>query len=601
MIGFAHPLRLLWAIPLAGLVLVMLRLQLTALAWLAENVAARYLGQLTRSRPSTMRLHIAFLFVAGLLLLVASAGPYRIGPGEQVVETQTVVLIIDASLSMGAGDASPHPVTGDEIESRIDMAKILCQELIAVMPDSGFALLTFSGEAVIHSPPTRDHDALQVLLGALDYHIYSQNMGSRFSSAFAAVIHMMRAGTGRYQVVLLSDGELSMDDDYGDQLSILAGQGVPVHTVGIGSREWQKMSVYNLDDVINGVDEPRTAAEYQTRRERKELERMSGLTGGEALIVEYGDWVEELQAELLTAELDTVVSGSEQRIDLSRYPLAGFLLCFLIETIGLARRRPTMTAIKGSSATSLLVCLTCLVTGCGSPLLKSHLLNEKGIAHYNHEAHQQAASRFEQSAALKVREHVPVYNLANTYLARGDFTTAHELYEQAMRLQPKLAEAFYNDGHTLYRWGTAEIDPSGCQLDRTRTLWQQALNRFVKVTGLVGTTSTLGRAAEANRIHIEQALKELDRLAEECPQSDSGGGGGGGGGQEGGSEGGGGGSDGGDGAAPPPLSQEEQDQLAAALQRARANAAEASGYRQSRANQLTKESAEGVSGKKIWW
>jgi tetratricopeptide (TPR) repeat protein len=594
MIAFDHPLHLLWLIPLAVLVLVVLRLQLAALAWLGRNVATRFLGQLTRLRPSTLKLHIAFLFVAGALLLVAAAAPYRIGPGEQVVETQTVVLIIDASLSMGAGDASSHPVTGDEIESRIDVAKVLCQELVGLMPDTSFALITFSGEAVIHSPPTRDHHALQTLLGALDYHIYSQNMGSRFSSAFAAVIHMMRAGTGRYQVVLLSDGELSMADDYSDQLSILAGQGVPVHTVGIGSQEWQEMTVYNLDDVINGVDEPRTAAEYQTRRESEELEQMSELTGGKALVVEHGDWVVLLHAALLTAERDTVVIGGEQKIDLSRYPLAAFLLCFLIETIALNRPRQSMAT--GRHSTLVVLAAILLSTGCGSPLIKSHILNVQGINHYRNEEHRQAASWFEQSAALKVREHIPVYNLANTYLARGDLTTAHELYEQALQLQPKLAEAYYNDGHTLYHWGEAELDPSGCQLDRTRTLWQQALKRFVKVTELVGTSSTLGQAAEANRIHIEQALKELDRLAEECPQSESDGGGGGGGGQEGG-----GGASCGGGAAPPPLGQEEQDQLAAALQRARAQAAGASGYRQSRSNQLTRESAEGVSGKKIWW
>jgi hypothetical protein len=92
MIGFEHLLRLLWAIPLAVLALVILRLQLAALAWLGNNVAGRFLSQLTRSRRSTMKLHITFLFVAGVLLLAAAAGPYRIGPGEQVVETQTVVL-----------------------------------------------------------------------------------------------------------------------------------------------------------------------------------------------------------------------------------------------------------------------------------------------------------------------------------------------------------------------------------------------------------------------------------------------------------------------------------------------------------------------------
>jgi tetratricopeptide (TPR) repeat protein len=610
MIGLEHPLRLAWLVPWLVLVLVLLRLQLRALAWLRSNVAERFLGQLTRSRPSTMKLHLLFLLVAGSLLIVAAAGPYRIGPGERVVETQTIVLVLDASLSMGAGDASAHPVTGEEVESRFDQARQLCQELVAAMPEASFALITFSGDAVIHSPPTRDHHALQTLLGALRYHIYSQSMGSRFSSAFDAVIHMMSGHSGRYQVVLLSDGEISVPDSYDDGLRIFADRGVPVHTVGVGSRTWQKMTVNNLDDVMAGADEPRTAAEYRTRRESKELKRMSSATGGEALIVDYLDWVEELQEALADASPEAVVIGGRTRIDLSRYPLLAFLLCFLVETIGLDRR-------PCQRRSSTLVVLACVITGsvitsgCGSPLIRSHLLNEQGIDHYWAEEHEQAAPLFERSAAYGVREHVPIYNLANTYLARGDLSAAHERYEQAIKLEPKLAEAYYNDGHALYQWGEKEIDPTGCQLDRTRALWQQAGKRFTRTIELAGATSTLGRAAEANCAHIEQALQELEKLAENCPQdeSPSGGGGGGGSGGEGKQGGGGGegdegkqgGGGGGSGGAPPPLSQDEQDQIAAALERIRSEASEALGYRQNRRNHLTSQSAEGAAGKKIWW
>ncbi len=619
MIGLSNPWQLLWALPLAVLVLVLISLQLRAFAWLSANVAPRHLPRLSRATRAGLRLHLLLLGLAGALVVVAAAGPFRVGSGEQLVQSRTIVLVLDGSLSMGAEDAvAPDAGDDDEAISRFDLGKRFCSELVAAMPDAAFALVSFSGDAVIHSPPTRDHHALQVLLGALRYHIYSQSMGSRFSSAFDGVIHLMSGPerSGSYQVVLLSDGELSVADDYRDGLHILADKQVPVHTVGLGSRKWQQMSVYNLEDVLNGADEPREAAEYRTRRESAELDRMSDATGGAALVVEHGDWIDYLQLDLEKASSDAVAVSGRHPIDLSRYPLVGFLVLLLAEMLLLGRRA---SAPATSSAFLLLLIAATLSTGCGSPLLRAHLLNESGITCEGAGQHKQAATLFERSAGYGIREQVPVYNLANTSLARGDLSAAHDQYERAILLQPRLADAHYNDGITLYRWGQAELDPRGCLLERTRTLWQQAATRFGVVTELAGADSPLGRAAEENRRHVEQALAKLDQLAEQCPGSGSGGDGnpedgpdGSGGGQEGqgaeeGRQGEGGsgsqGDDPGVGAAgaPPPLSDSEQEEITAALERARAEAASAGGYRQSRNNHLTTQGVEGSSGKKIWW
>jgi tetratricopeptide (TPR) repeat protein len=243
-------------------------------------------------------------------------------------------------------------------------------------------------------------------------------------------------------------------------------------------------------------------------------------------------------------------------------------------------------------------------SACRAPLWRAHLLNEEGIRRLSSGDHENAARRFERSAAFEVHEHVPTFNLGNTALDLGDLTAAHEAYERALLLEPDLTEAYYNDGHTLYLWGEREIDSTGCELERTRELWQQAARRFQRVQELAWPWSPMRAGAAANLDFIEQRLKELDELAEQCPESPGGGGGegdsgGGGGGQEG--PGGGGGSGEGGSSQPPPITQEERQTIARELERIRSESSAAKGYRQSHHMQLDPESAEGAGGERILW
>ena len=211
-----------------------------------------------------------------------------------------------------------------------------------------------------------------------------------------------------------------------------------------------------------------------------------------------------------------------------------------------------------------------------------------------------ATATFEKSAAFDYHAHVPIYNMANSALVKGDVASAHQLYERALLAEPRLAEAHFNDGHALYAWGAREIDPSGCELDRTRALWEQAAARFARAAELAEPDTPLGRAAATNHRAILAALEGLDELAEQCA-------GGGGGGDEGSTGGGGqsgadtgeGPEETGNGGAPPTAG--EQQELAEALERIRREAAEAGSYRQSRHGQLDPESAGEAEGKKIWW
>ena len=88
MIGLEHPLRLAWLVPWLVLVLILLRLQLRALVWLEANIAPRFLTQLSRSRPSTIKVHMLFLLlcvsITILHCLSSSQSLCRLGHSQDV-------------------------------------------------------------------------------------------------------------------------------------------------------------------------------------------------------------------------------------------------------------------------------------------------------------------------------------------------------------------------------------------------------------------------------------------------------------------------------------------------------------------------------------
>jgi len=605
MIQLAHPSLLLLAVPWLVLCLWVLRRQLEAWDWLDNRTSPRGLRKLSLATRRSLKVRMAAVATIGGLLILAIAGPYGIEPADAETDSQAVILLVDASLSMTAPDAVR--MSGDEDPvRRIELAADFARDLVAAMPDeTAWGLISFSGEAVIHTPPTHDDFAIDTLLNNMTAHYYSQTSGSRFSAAFAAVAHLAHQSAGGVQAVVLSDGELSHEDPYGDSLNALAALKIPVHTVGFGARSLITMSVWVLEDVAAGLEEKRTATEFTTRRESRELERMASTTGGRSLVVEHGEWIEDLVPALLQAPPTRRPTRSMARTDHSRWCVTAASMLFLLLTVGLPDRR------RASATLLFAIILLPLNFGCGHPILRADRLNELGLAQLDAGDLQEAAHSFESAAAFNIRAHVPIYNLGITATSSGDLQLAHQSFEHALQLAPRFARAHFNDGHVLYLWGAAELDEDHCRFERTRELWQQALKRFEHAANLT-VFGRRARQARSNADFLRHRLAELDELEELCdpPPSEgnaSGESGGGGGGSAGGAGGAGGESSGesntgspGDGGLTP-FSAEDEAQLAAELERIRRESASAGGFRQSRASQLDPEQAAESDGTTIWW
>ncbi len=539
MIHFERPLLLLLLLPWAALWVWFARHQRRSCEWIWRRVDQRFHHRFTLYRRRTLGRQMLLLLALGALLVVASAGPGMLGEAPVRVLSGRVVLLVDGSASMLADD-----VVGREGKiSRFELAREIGRELSERLEGSRLALVSFSGVAALQLPMTGDPAAIDEALTALSFHAFYRSTGSSFTAALDAVIHFVEPPSADLQAVLLSDGEQPFPEPFEEPLAVLAERGVPVHAVAIGSREGQSRLIYDFNDVVAGVEQPRTLREYHTRREERHLRRIAGRTGGRFLVADAT--TAETLAEAVTERLaEAEWVREEGRIDLGWLPLGLFLAGFLLEALVWGRRRAVRPAafdmarlaarpprrLAGGLA-ALAVVLPLSLAGCrpDTPASRAARENERGIAADALEQWQPARLHYERSRGYQVRPEIPSYNLARSVTLQGDFTEAHELYQAALELAPDLAPAHYNDGHALFRWGAAEIDPAGCQLERTRELWDAALLRFAGAAELYPEGSAGRDRSRRNLRELGARLAEIERLIADPPPHCRGQGGAGGG------------------------------------------------------------------------
>ena len=644
-LGLDAPERLLLLVPWALVVLALGRSQGRVMTWLRAHTAPVGLARLTRYAGRSHWLHMAWLWLLGALLVLAAAGPTRVAHQEVQADAHTVLLVVDASLSMGVPDV-PSGADQEESTSRIDAARTIAQEIVEAMPEARFGLLSFSADAVVHVPPTSDRRAIRMQLANLGTHSVVHGSGSRISRGLDALLHLVGPEPVGVQAVFFSDGDLSSEsDDFAPGVDALASLGVRVHTVGVGGHEPMTMNVWDPRDVVAGVKDKRLATQYTTTRDDSTLEEIADRTGGEDLDGTYvvGD---DVALEIQEHPASGTVRRPGGRQSLAPALLLLFGLGFLAEGLGLARRpRPRR---KLGAAWGVLVVL--MVGGCRSDVVQAHRANQEGRVLLAEDEDAAALGAFERSAAFRVREERPTYNAGLALMELEDWPAAHERFERAIQLDVEFAEAHWGDGHALHRWGLAELDVEACVFERTQELWTRARDRLVAAAGSEWGHADRSEDAWSLAAHIEAQLAELERLAEECAGGESaenegesggedenegegegsgggedegegegsgggedegegeGGGGGSAGEGEGEGEGGGGGSagegedEGGGGGSEPtpaPLSPEEKEQIAAALERLAGQEDESFGYKQNKEGQLSAAAAEEAAGRPI--
>jgi Ca-activated chloride channel family protein len=231
MIHFAHPhlLRLLGILP----ILALLRGRFgRAPSLVYPSVAvARTVGRRTRSRAGAW---LGVLRWGGLALLIVGLARPQVIDRERRVEASGVdiMLAVDVSGSMQARDMA-H---GDQRLSRLDAVKRVVKGFIEARPNDRIGLIAFSGEPMLMSPLTLNHDWLLANLDRLQPGLVQD--GTAIGSALAASTNRLRDQASKSKlVILLTDGA----NNAGRVQPELAAQaartlGVKVYTVGVGSR-----------------------------------------------------------------------------------------------------------------------------------------------------------------------------------------------------------------------------------------------------------------------------------------------------------------------------------------------------------------------------
>ena len=259
---FLSPLALwlLLVVPLLiGLYVLMLRRRKRHALRYPDMALVR--GAIGPGRQVRRHLAPALMLAAVIAGVVAIARPTAVVtlPSEQ----RTIVLSIDVSLSMRAGDIEP---------SRIVAAQAAAKEFVKEQPaDVRIGIVTFAGTALLVQPPTNDRDEL---VAAIDRFELQRNtaIGSGLilalatlfpdegieveSYALGAVTRGGRAKSldkpktepkaqpkvvppGSYAngaIILLTDGRRTMGPDPLDAAKLAADHGVRVYTVGFGTQ-----------------------------------------------------------------------------------------------------------------------------------------------------------------------------------------------------------------------------------------------------------------------------------------------------------------------------------------------------------------------------
>jgi Ca-activated chloride channel family protein len=214
----------------------------------------------------TWRRHVpaALLLAAVALLVVAAARP----TASVVLPTQqkTIVLAMDVSMSMRATDIAPNRLAAAQAAARSFVEE--------VPPGTRLGLVAFAGSAALIQAPTRKRQDVLDGIDALQLQ-YATAIGSGLLVALKTLFPDMTdpdlpsvrsgRGTDRFAhrdpgarpttpaapaseratsaaIILLTDGQTTAGPDPLAVARLAAQRGVPVYTVGIGTREGEFIS-----------------------------------------------------------------------------------------------------------------------------------------------------------------------------------------------------------------------------------------------------------------------------------------------------------------------------------------------------------------------
>jgi Ca-activated chloride channel family protein len=285
-----------------------------------------------------------FLLAAfALTLLVLALANLRVPKGSEKISRNgiDVMIAIDVSKSMLAQDIKP---------TRLDRAKQLLSRLIDKLANDRVGIVIFAGKAYLQMPLTGDHAAAKMYLSSAGTESVP-TQGTVIGDALKMCYASFNTKEKKYKaVLLLSDGE---DHDEGalQTAEQMAGEGVVINTIGIGSPEGAPIT-----DPATG--QMKTDAEGNTVISRLNQEELKAIAEkGNGVYMLYNN-TEEV-ASRIAAQLATMDQRAVKDDSLVNYQsyyqwfLALALLVLVLELFIREMKRDKALKIKAVAVTIL--------------------------------------------------------------------------------------------------------------------------------------------------------------------------------------------------------------------------------------------------------
>ncbi len=307
-----------WAFLLVWVMVNDLRRRRAAFA--VAPMMARIAGHQPTRRPVAKW---ALMLLALVCFGLALARPQG-GFVEEAVLGQALDLVValDVSQSMLAPDVSNN--------TRLAVAKALVAHLVNYLKQDRLALVVFAGDTMVQSPLSLDKNAFLTFLERTDPSLLTKQ-GTNLGGAIETSLDRFDYTASQSRVILLiSDGEDQDKERLERALAEAKRKRVPIHTVGIGSKEGSYLPVGR--DVWGRVIYKTWQGErVRTKLDDRVLKRIAQETGGRFARASDIATAREVAAGLEDLPRATIAGGRQvaPRELFSLPLLAGFLILLL--------------------------------------------------------------------------------------------------------------------------------------------------------------------------------------------------------------------------------------------------------------------------------
>lgn len=375
-------------------------------------------------------------FIVGIFALTNLRSPLGV---EKVNRNGIDIMIaLDVSKSMMAQDIKPN---------RLERAKQVLSKLIDKLDNDRIGIVVFAGRAYLQMPLTGDHGAAKMYLSSASTEVVP-TQGTVISDALKMCNSSFNTKEKKYKaVVLISDGE-DHDEDALKVAGQMAGEGIVINTVGIGSPQGSTI----IDELTNEVKKDNSGNTVITRLNEEELKAIAEKGNGTyQLFTNTDELVTKLDAQLGSMDQRTVTEDS--LVNYKNYFPYFLMLAFIILIIEMF-----ISERKGFSRMNLnvakkAVASLCVISFCLLPF-STIAQNEKALIKKGNEAYEKKEYDNAIINYQKATEKNPVnptaqYNLGNAFYKNNKTDEAIQAYENALTnatLKNDRSKSFYNKG-----------------------------------------------------------------------------------------------------------------------------------------------------------